>query len=106
MEKIIIAPGESGDFNNWGKDFLEEKAFLEKFSCSYAAALMILKMKCVGKKKVTKEEIENLTSSKRNVVQSTLHFQNILDNMFSIMKNDLFDASKNKYHEDHQYQRN
>ena len=47
MEKIIIAPGESGDFNNWGKDFLEEKAFLEKFSCSYAAALMILKMKCV-----------------------------------------------------------
>ena len=32
MEKICVAPGEEGGFNNWGKDvFLEEKAFPEKF---------------------------------------------------------------------------
>jgi hypothetical protein len=32
MEKICIAPGEEGVFNNRGDDvFLEEKAFPEKF---------------------------------------------------------------------------
>ena len=32
MEKISIAPGEEGRFQNWGEDiFLEEKMFPEKF---------------------------------------------------------------------------
>ena len=32
MKKIDVAPGEFGDFKNWGEDvFLEEKAFPEKF---------------------------------------------------------------------------
>ena len=32
MEKVVVAPGEFGSFQNWGKDvFLEEKAFPEKF---------------------------------------------------------------------------
>ena len=32
MEKIAVAPGEFGGFQNWGKDvFLEEKCFPEKF---------------------------------------------------------------------------
>jgi hypothetical protein len=32
MEKIAVAPGEFGSFQNWGKDiFLEEKIFPEKF---------------------------------------------------------------------------
>ena len=32
MRKICIAPGETGQFKNWGEDlFLEEKAFPEKF---------------------------------------------------------------------------
>ena len=32
MEKICVAPGETGNFENWGKDvFLEEKCFPEKF---------------------------------------------------------------------------
>ena len=32
MKKIFIAPGEFGNFQNWGKDvFLEEKCFPEKF---------------------------------------------------------------------------
>ena len=33
MEKICVAPGETGQFQNWNEDlFLEEKCFLEKFS--------------------------------------------------------------------------
>ena len=32
MEKLSVAPGEDGTFNNWGEDvFLEEKCFPEKF---------------------------------------------------------------------------
>ena len=32
MEKIAVAPGEFGSFQNWGEDiFLEEKIFSEKF---------------------------------------------------------------------------
>ena len=32
MEKICVAPGEFGHFENWGKDvFLEERCFPEKF---------------------------------------------------------------------------
>ena len=32
MEKISVAPGEFGKFQNWGKDvFLEERSFPEKF---------------------------------------------------------------------------
>ena len=32
MEKIAVAPGEFGGFQNWGKDiFLEEKCYPEKF---------------------------------------------------------------------------
>ena len=32
MEKICIAPGETGHFQNWNEDlFLEEKCFPEKF---------------------------------------------------------------------------
>ena len=58
----------------------------------------------VQRKKVTKEEIEKLTASEKNklisdnVVQSTLHFQKRIDKLFSIMKNDFFDASNDKYH--------
>ena len=36
MEAICVAPGESGQFYNWGKDtFLEEKAFPEKFPSDF-----------------------------------------------------------------------
>ena len=32
MEKIAVAPGEGGKFENWGEDiFLEEKCFPELF---------------------------------------------------------------------------
>ena len=32
MEKICVAPGEGGGFNNWGDDvFLEEKCFTALF---------------------------------------------------------------------------
>ena len=37
MEKICVAPGEGGGFNNWGKDiFLEEKCFPEHFFLRHA----------------------------------------------------------------------
>ena len=61
-------------------------------------------METVLRKKVTKEDIEQLTPSEKNklisdnVVQSTLHFQKRVDKMFSLMRTDFFDASKTAYH--------
>ena len=40
MEKIVIAPGEKGIFQNWGEDiFLEEKCFPELFPYGYGGYL-------------------------------------------------------------------
>ena len=40
MQKIVIAPGEKGSFQNWGEDiFLEEKAFPHLFPYGYGGYL-------------------------------------------------------------------
>ena len=61
-------------------------------------------METVYRKKVTQEDINNLTKTEKNrlisenVVQSTIHFQKRIDKMFSLMQNDFFKGESEAYH--------
>ena len=58
----------------------------------------------VYRKKVTKEQIAELSDREKNklisenVVQSTIHFQKRIEKMFSLMRNNLFEEETEAYH--------
>ena len=61
-------------------------------------------LETVYRKKVTQQEIDELSDAEKNkilaenVVQTTLHFQKRIEKMFSIMKYDFFQGSNDTYH--------
>ena len=61
-------------------------------------------LETVYRKKVTQKDIDDLSSAEKNkiisenVVQTTLHFQRRIEKIYSLMKYDFFNGSKNTYH--------
>ena len=62
MEKLVIAPGEKGSFQNWGEDiFLEEKCFTHLFPYGYGGYLSsnVDKQEVKGFAKYIRERIKS-----------------------------------------------